>query len=140
MKRLLRGAVLSAALLYPAALAAEPPFERTEQREPCADYTETRRPMFGDLHVHTSYSFDSFVSSQRNDAWAAYRYAKGEAIMLPDADGEQTVRAQIQRPLDFTGLTDHAEFLGPVNLCTHQTVVNIKSVDFLIDCPILVFQ
>ena len=121
MKNPLRVTVLSAALLDPAALAAEPPFERTEQREPCADYTETRRPMFGDLHVHTSYSFDSFVSSQRNDPWAAYRYAKGEPIMLPDADGEQTVRAQIQRPLDFTGVTDHAEFLGPVNLCTQDS-------------------
>jgi len=93
-------------------------FERTEQREPCDDYTETRRPMFGDLHVHTSYSFDSYVSSQRNDPWAAYRYAKGEPIMLSDPDSNQTLKAQIQRPLDFTGVTDHSEFLGPVNICT----------------------
>jgi hypothetical protein len=77
--------------------------------------------MFGDLHVHTSYSFDSFVSSQRNDPWAAYRYAKGEAIMLPDPDANQDIRAQIQRPLDFTSVTDHAEFLGPVNLCTQDS-------------------
>ena len=62
-------------------------FERTEEREPCADYSENRRPMFGDLHVHTSYSFDSYVSAQRNDPSAAYRYAKGEAITLSDEDG-----------------------------------------------------
>ncbi len=99
-------------------LAEELPFERTETREPCRDYTPTKRPMFGDLHVHTSYSFDSFVSSQRNDPNAAYRYAKGEPIILADADAEQTVRAQIQRPLDFTAVTDHSEFLGPINLCT----------------------
>ncbi|PLW70481.1 hypothetical protein C0039_02440 [Pseudohalioglobus lutimaris] len=77
--------------------------------------------MFGDLHVHTSYSFDSYVSSQRNDPSAAYRYAKGEAITLPDADGEQTLTARIQRPLDFTAVTDHAEFLGPINLCTQDS-------------------
>lgn len=96
-------------------------WERTEQRQPCTDYSATRRPMFGDLHVHTSYSFDSYVSSQRNDPWAAYRYAKGEAIMLPDADSRQVVRAQLQRPLDFTAVTDHAEFLGPINLCTQDS-------------------
>ena len=96
-------------------------FERTEQREPCNDYSETRRPLFGDLHVHTSYSFDSYVSSQRNDPWAAYRYAKGEPIMLSDPDSNQTLIAQIQRPLDFTSVTDHAEFLGPINICTEDS-------------------
>jgi len=95
-------------------------FERTEQREPCSESSTTRRPMFGDLHVHTSLSFDSYVSSQRNDPDAAYRYARGEAITLPDEDGEQVVIAKIQRPLDFTAVTDHAEFLGPINLCTRD--------------------
>ncbi|MEP5566235.1 MAG: DUF3604 domain-containing protein [Halioglobus sp.] len=106
------------ALTYGGVVSA---FERTEHREPCADYSETRKPMFGDLHVHTSFSFDSYVSSQRNEPSAAYRYAKGEAIILSDADGEQTLRAQIQRPLDFTAVTDHAEFLGPINLCTQDS-------------------
>ncbi len=104
--------------LFPLTGAA---FERTEQREPCDHYTDTKMPLFGDLHVHTSYSFDSFVSSQRNDPWAAYRYAKGEAIFLSDENAEQTLRAQIERPLDFTGLTDHSEFLGPINICTQDS-------------------
>ncbi|MBW2712371.1 MAG: DUF3604 domain-containing protein, partial [Deltaproteobacteria bacterium] len=43
-----------------------PNFERTEVREDCAGYDALRRPFFGDLHVHTSYSFDSYISSQRN--------------------------------------------------------------------------
>lgn len=110
--------LLALACLWPALALAD--FERTESREPCRDYTATKRPMFGDLHVHTSLSFDSYVSSQRNDPNAAYRYAKGEAIMLSDEDSNQTVRAQIQRPLDFTAVTDHAEFLGPINLCTQD--------------------
>ena len=110
-----------AALLGGTSARAELPFERTEAREPCSAYSATKRPMFGDLHVHTSYSFDSYVSSQRNDPSAAYRYAKGEVITLPDPDGGQVLKAQIQRPLDFTAVTDHAEFLGPINLCTQDS-------------------
>jgi hypothetical protein len=86
-----------------------PAFERTEQREACSDQDPLRRPMFGDLHVHTSLSFDSYISSQRNDPAAAYRYAKGEEIVLPDAFGAQTVKARIQRPLDFAAVTDHSD-------------------------------
>lgn len=104
-----------------ATFGAAATFERTEQREPCSEHTPTKRPMFGDLHVHTSLSFDSYVSSQRNDPSAAYRYAKGQAIILSDEDSNQAIKAQIQRPLDFTAVTDHAEFLGPINLCTQDS-------------------
>jgi hypothetical protein len=97
-----------------------PAFERTEQREACSDQDPLRRPMFGDLHVHTSLSFDSYISSQRNDPAAAYRYAKGEEIVLPDAFGAQTVKARIQRPLDFAAVTDHSEFLGQISVCTRD--------------------
>ncbi len=119
--------IISAALLtavFPfSALAADagaPPFERTEQREPCTAYEPNRQALFGDLHVHTSYSFDSYLSSQRRDPWDAYRYAKGEAIILPDANGEQKVHAKIGRPLDFTSVTDHAEFFGQINICSQD--------------------
>lgn len=95
-------------------------FERTEQREDCAHYTPLKQPFFGDLHVHTSYSHDAYVSMQRNDPWAAYAYAQGEAISQPDADGELTVTAQISRPLDFVAVTDHAEYLGELSLCTRE--------------------
>ena len=113
--------VLTCLLLFnsQAASAELPlPFARTEERAPCADYDPQKRPFFGDLHVHTAYSFDSYISSQRNDPWDAYRYAKGEAITLPAPDAEQKLIARIQRPLDFTAVTDHAEFLGEVNACT----------------------
>ncbi|MCE2391766.1 MAG: DUF3604 domain-containing protein [Proteobacteria bacterium] len=107
-------------LLHPAAARAQLPFERTEERAACERYEPLRRPLFGDLHVHTSFSFDSYISSQRNDPDAAYRYARGEPIRLPDADGEPTVEARIRRPLDFAAVTDHAEYLGPIAVCTTQ--------------------
>ena len=102
-------------------VAPAQPFTRTEQREPCADYQAARQPLFGDLHVHTSYSHDAYVSMQRNDPWDAYRYARGEVLSQPDANGVQTVRAQISKPLDFTAVTDHAEYFGELNLCTRDS-------------------
>ena len=95
-------------------------FERTEERAPCADFQPQRQALFGDLHVHTRFSFDAYISSMRRDPWDAYRYAKGEAITLPGPDGEQTLSAQIQRPLDFTAVTDHGEYLGPIAVCTED--------------------
>ncbi len=100
--------------------AAPPSFERTEERQPCADHDPLRRPFFGDLHVHSSYSFDSYISSQRNDPWESYRFARGEAITLPDEDGEQRIEARLQRPLDFASVTDHSEFMGQINVCTRD--------------------
>ena len=92
-------------------------FQRTEDRADCAHYTAIRQPFFGDLHVHTAYSFDSYTSNQRNGPRDAYAYAKGEPILLPDVDGAMTVEARIRRPLDFTSVTDHAEFLGQLEVC-----------------------
>ena len=34
---------------------------------PCAVSSDTKLPFFGDLHIHTRYSFDSFLSNQKND-------------------------------------------------------------------------
>ena len=114
--------IVATALCLASAVAwAELPFKRTEERQPCSHFNKDRQPFFGDLHVHTSFSFDSYLSSQRNDPGAAYRYAMGEPIVVSDADANQTTTAQIQRPLDFTAVTDHAEFLGPINLCTQDS-------------------
>lgn len=66
-----------------------------------------RNAYFGDLHVHTSWSFDAYISNTRTTPDDAYRYGKGEPI--PIAGGEPD---QLDRPLDFMAVTDHAEFLG----------------------------
>ena len=117
LKRLTHIAItLTLSAFCVSALAADKR-EYTEDREACSQYSSTKRPLFGDLHIHSRLSFDSYLSSQRNGPDEVYNYAKGLPITVPGADGEQTVIAQIDRPLDFAGLTDHGEFLGQVEAC-----------------------
>jgi hypothetical protein len=68
-----------------------------------------RNAYFGDLHVHTAYSFDAYVFGTTNTPDDAYRYARGRAIGHPSG-----YTVQLQRPLDFYAVTDHAMLLGVV--------------------------
>ncbi len=66
-----------------------------------------REAFFGDLHVHTVYSFDAYAFGTTATPWDAYRYAQGESLLHP---GGFNVR--LREPLDFYAVTDHAMFLG----------------------------
>ena len=66
-----------------------------------------RQAYFGDLHVHTAYSFDAFAFGTIATPDDGYRYAKGEAIPHPSG-----YEVKLDRPLDFYAITDHAGFLG----------------------------
>jgi len=68
-----------------------------------------RNVYYGDLHVHTEYSFDAFAFGTLATPRDAYRYAKGEAIPHPAG-----YEIKLSRPLDFYAVTDHAMFLGVV--------------------------
>ncbi|MBY0509257.1 MAG: DUF3604 domain-containing protein [Rhodospirillaceae bacterium] len=68
---------------------------------------------FGELHIHTSYSLDSFIFANPVDPAMAYRFARGEPVTLYGGETKQ-----LRRPLDFVAVTDHAEFLGELELCT----------------------
>ncbi len=85
----------------------------------CNDYNPLKNPYFGDLHVHTSYSFDAVTFDTTNDPDAAYRFAKGDLIYLPplDSAGNPTRPLQMDRPLDFTAVTDHAEGFAETAIC-----------------------
>ncbi len=75
--------------------------------DPGAAEPAARRPFFGDLHVHTRYSFDAFLFGTRAGPDDAYRYARGEPIAHPGG-----FEVRLDRPLDFYAVTDHAMFLG----------------------------
>ena len=90
------------------ALSGTPVFETTNnvlalRPEPAAE----RRAYYGDLHVHTTYSFDAFAFGTLATPYDAYRYAKGEAIRHPGG-----FDVQLRQPMDFYAVTDHAMFLG----------------------------
>ncbi len=117
-KTILAAAVISLLAGSPAAADQPLPFERTEDREPCADFNGLRNPYFGELHVHTSFSFDGALFDTRNDPRDAYAFARGEVLGLPPyVDGEPTRTLQLRRPLDFAAVTDHAEFFGEIRIC-----------------------
>lgn len=89
------------------------------KRTACDEQQPYRKALFGDLHVHTTYSFDVFSFGVTSTPEQAYRFAKGEAIdYFPlNSAGEMTGTIRIDRPLDFVAVTDHAEFLGEYHLC-----------------------
>lgn len=65
------------------------------------------RAFFGDLHMHTSFSFDAFTFKTTATPDDAYSFAKGNPLAHP---GGGVYR--LDRPLDFLAVTDHAEFMG----------------------------
>lgn len=66
---------------------------------------------WGDTHLHTSYSFDAFMNGNKTaDPDTAYRWAKGQPVVHP----YNRARVQLNRPLDFLVVADHAELMGVI--------------------------
>lgn len=100
--------------------AAQAPAAPAASRAPCADHAPLRQAWFGDLHVHTGFSMDARSRGMLGTPGDAYRFARGEEIRLGpfDAQGVGERRAQLSRPLDFAAVTDHAEWMGEIVVCT----------------------
>jgi len=74
---------------------------------PYANRNFPSRPLFGDTHMHTSYSMDAGAAGARLDASDAYRFAKGEQVT---SNTGQPVK--LSRPLDFMVVADHSDGFG----------------------------
>ena len=70
-----------------------------------AEPNPERNAYFGEEHIHTSWSVDAWVMGNRlTGAGEALKYAQGETIKHPVG-----FDIKIDTPLDFMGVTDHAE-------------------------------
>ena len=83
-----------------------------------------RNPYYGDLHVHTKYSFDAYVFGITASPDDAYRYAKGDGILHPLG-----YEMKLREPLDFYSVTDHGFYMGMIQAFA-DTTTDISKKDF----------
>jgi hypothetical protein len=74
---------------------------------PYADLDFPSRPLFGDTHVHTSYSLDAGAAGARLGPVEALRFGKGEEVRASSGQ-----RVKLSRPLDFMVVADHSDGFG----------------------------
>lgn len=77
-----------------------------------SERSEQRNVYFGELHTHSTLSFDAYLFGNRLSVDQSYRFAKGEAMEGPTGE-----LMQLTRPLDFAAITDHAEGFGLAEAC-----------------------
>ena len=73
----------------------------------CPNSTPFKEVYWGDLHVHTGHSLDASLQGTKQTHQQAYAFAKGEI---------ETNGQKLLVPLDFIAITDHAEFLGELDI------------------------
>ncbi|WP_138440473.1 DUF3604 domain-containing protein [Marinobacter alexandrii] len=87
---------------------------------PFAAQASPTQVFWGDTHLHTSYSGDAFaMGNESADPETAYRFAKGQPVIHP----YNRVRVQLQRPLDFLVVADHAEYMGLMQLVRDESAL-----------------
>jgi hypothetical protein len=127
-KALFRTTVLASALIGCLALtsyaAAEPAHEEGGVNDPCVSTIDKAalekviptkppyspyagrnfptRALFGDTHLHTSFSMDAGAAGARPTPSDAYRFARGEEVTASSRQPEK-----LSRPLDFLVVADH---------------------------------
>jgi len=78
---------------------------------PAAGANPERNAYFGNVHVHTGWSFDAFTNGSKTTPSDAYAWAQGKEITNSGVGG----KIQVKTPLDFYMVSDHAEFMGVFN-------------------------
>ena len=100
----------------------EAPVEEAESPEAAGPEAEATAPnplrnaYFGDLHVHTRYSYDAFLFGTVATPDEAYRFARGASLTHPSG-----YEMRLPVPLDFYAVTDHAMFLGMLSAMADPT-------------------
>jgi hypothetical protein len=115
--RLLSTVAVVAGLISPATFAdtilAKPPATKDgKPYSPPTGKTIPLRVLWGDAHLHTTFSFDAGLFGTRLTPDDAFRFARGEEVVSTTG-----VPAKLRHPLDFLVVTDHSNYLGlPVAL------------------------
>lgn len=76
------------------------------EAEAAAPQNPLKEAYFGETHIHTGVSMDALIGGNRLTPDDAYRFGKGEEMMVNGS------LHKIKRPLDFVAVTDHSEFMG----------------------------
>lgn len=75
-------------------------------------YAQDRNVYFGQTHQHTSWSLDAYIlGNTETGPEEAYQYSMGRVIKHPAG-----YDVKIRTPLDFQGVSDHAEYVGVIRL------------------------
>ena len=100
-------------------VAAGLPAFAQQDRPPRVDASAPKQLLWGDTHLHSSNSFDAYLNRNASaDPDTAYRYAKGLPVIHP----YHRARVQIETPLDFLVVSDHAEYLGVIRTIVESGV------------------
>ncbi len=105
--------LLSMATVSTAALAMDVVPEESRVPAPKKEYSPyiadhyPNRVLFGDTHLHSSFSTDAGMIGTTAGPDVGYRVSRGETVT--SSTGQ---RVKLIRPLDFVVLADHAENLG----------------------------
>ncbi|MFK7976160.1 MAG: DUF3604 domain-containing protein [Halioglobus sp.] len=87
---------------------------------PCQQQYPQKKAWFGALHVHTEASYDSTAFGNLANIDQAYAFGTGKPLPMRlrgDAPETAVPVVTISSPLDFMGVTDHAEEMGERRLC-----------------------
>jgi hypothetical protein len=107
------GGTLAIAALIVAGCSAEakaPVKKPTAQAAAASDASGDRHVYYGELHLHTAWSFDAWsLMSVKTTPEQAYQFAQGQSVLVAGAHQKRAW------PLDFAAVTDHAENMGVMN-------------------------
>ena len=110
-------------LAVPFVITATSAIAADESYSRYGDENFPRNVYFGDTHIHSSWSADAGnMGNRRIDPEQVYRFSRGETV-----EAHNGMEVRLRRPLDFILLSDHAEYLGVMNMLDRQDDVLMET-------------